>query len=472
MLRRWIGERIITQTDANWIRGEVLHAVDAAIDWDLELLKPPRLTQGAYYTGWVYLPQAKGGQPTCTSSNALVTVCDDETFADPLRANEVELDLRAVIRFHALGHFDYDGGAIDQARYANFVERGAKQAVTFVRERYERLTGDQVPAVAQALLVSARVLNLGGAHAGDDAGLLDALLGAAPNPQVLPQDDSKWSKLRRACAAERDRAVKFLLRRVGARQGGADAVYAVDAARLLAAIAPTRKTWTVEGAFQEGQLDEDARMVRSFVQSVRPEVVAAAVAARRERLAAWGTALREWLGEDFDKAVVVETLRETVNRAVAADVFKESGDLTADRIRSLIDDFRKAAVADARDEIARLTPDAAPGLVLSVLARVDDKVLEIVDRLQEAYNSFLDRLTATVVARLKTYEPDFDPDGADGQPSAADTGAAVQAMAKEIDTLLDGLGSTVQGLSEKAPAPAKPAKGRRRARAAAEGGGS
>jgi hypothetical protein len=217
MLRRWIGERIITQTDANWIRGEVLRAVDAAIDWDLEMLKPPRLTQGAYYTDWVYLPQAKGGQPACTSANALVTVCDDETFADPLRANEVELDLRAVIRFHALGHFDYDGGAPDQARYANFVERSATQAVAFVRERYERLTGDQVPAVAQALLVSARVLDLTGAHAGDDAGLLDALLGTTSNPQLLPQDDSKWSKLRRACAAERDRAVKFLLRRVGAR---------------------------------------------------------------------------------------------------------------------------------------------------------------------------------------------------------------------------------------------------------------
>src|SRR5262249_40920690 len=160
------------------------------------------------------------------------------------------------------------------------------------------------------LLVSARVLNLPGAHAGDDAGLLDALLGSTPDAQLLPQDDSRWSKLRRACAAERDRAVKFLLRRLGARQGGADAVYAVDAARLLAAIAPTRKTWAVEGAFQEGQLDEDARMVRSFVQSVRPEVVAAAVTERRGRLATWGESLREWLGEEFDKSAAVEALRE------------------------------------------------------------------------------------------------------------------------------------------------------------------
>ncbi len=287
MLRKWIGERIINQTDANWIRNAVLHAVDAAIDWDVELLKPPRLTQGAYYTGWVYLPQAKGGQPTCTSANALVTVCDDETFADPLRANEVELDLRAVVRFHELGHFEYDGGAVDQARYANFVERGVGQAVAFVRDRYERLTGDQVPAVAQALLVLARVLNLSGAHAGDDAGLLDALLGATPNQELLPQDHSKWSKLRRACAAERDRAVKFLLRRVGARQGGADAVYAVDAARLLAAVASTRKTWSVDATFQEGQLDENPRMVRSFVQAVRPEVVAAAIAERRAQLTRW-----------------------------------------------------------------------------------------------------------------------------------------------------------------------------------------
>jgi hypothetical protein len=472
MLRKWIGERIITQTDANWIRGEVLQAVDAAIDWDVELLKPPRLTQGAYYTGWVYLPQAKGGQPACTSANALVTVCDDETFADPLQANEVELDLRAVVRFHALGHFEYEGGAIDQARYANFVERSVRQAVAFVRERYERLTGDQVPAVAQALLVSARVLNLSGAHAGDDAVMLDALLGATPDPQTLPQDDSKWSKLRRACAAERDRAVKFLLRRVGARQGGADAVYAVDAARLLATVVSTRKTWSVDAAFHEGQLDEDARMVRSFVQSVRPEVVTAAVAERRDRLTGWGTSLREWLGEEFDKVAAVETLRETVTKAVAADVFKESGDMTADRLRGLIDDFRKAAVADVRDEIGRLIPDAASGLVLSVLARVDDKVLETVDRLREAYNGFVDRMMVAVVAHLKTYEPDFDLNQADAQVPADDTGSAVRAMAAGIDTLLECLGKAVQELAKKAPPPAKPGKGRRATRAIAEGGGS
>ncbi len=471
MLRRWIGERIINQTDANWIRGAVLNAVDAAIDWDMELLKPPRLTQGAYYTGWVYLPQAKGGQPTCTTANALVTVCDDETFADPLRANEVELDLRAVVRFHELGHFDYDGGAIDQARYANFVERGVRQTLAFVRERYERLTGDQVPAVAQALLVSARVVNLSGAHAGDDAGQLDALLGATPHPQTLPQDDSKWSKLRRACAAERDRAVKFLLRRVGARQGGADAVYAVDAARLLAAVASTRKTWSVDATFQEGQLDEDPRMVRSFVQAVRPDVVAAAIAERRSQLTRWSVSLREWLGEEFDKAAALETLRDTVTKAVAADVFKESGDVTADRLRGLIDDFRKAAVADARDEIGRLTPDAAPGLVLSVLARVDDKVLETVDRLREAYNGFMDRITVAVVARLQTYEPDFDPAQADDQAPADDTGSAVRAMATEIDTLLEALDNAAQELAEQTPAPATPAKARRTTRAVAGGGG-
>ncbi len=184
-----------------------------------------------------------------------------------------------------------------------------------------------------------------------------------------------------------------------------------------------------------------------------------------------GASLQEWLGEEFDKAAALETLRDTVTKAVAADVFKESGDVTADRLRGLIDDFRKAAVADVRDEIGRLTPDAAPGLVLSILARVDDKVLETVDRLREAYNGFVDRITVAVVARLRTFEPSFDPAQCDDQAPAADTGSAVRAMATEIDTLLEGLDNAVQELAEKAPAPAKPAKPRRTTRAVAEGGG-
>jgi hypothetical protein len=76
-------------------------------------------------------------------------------------------------------------------------------------------------------------------------------------------------------------------------------------------------------------------------------------------------------------------------------------------------------------------------------------------------------MTVAVAARLKTYEPDFDPAQSDAQAPADDTGSAVQAMAAGIDTLLEGLGKAVQELAEKAPAPAKPAKGRRTARAVA-----
>jgi hypothetical protein len=475
VLREWVGQRIITQTDANWIRGEIVKAVDEFIDWDAELLKPIRLTQQhGYFIKWVYLPQAKGGEPGCTLDNALVTVCDDATFADPIRANEVELDLRALVRFHELKHFDYEGGAVDQARYANFVERAAHQAVAFVRRRYERLAGDQVPAVTQALLVSARLLDLVGAHVADDAGVLEALLAPNPSPQSLPQDETRWSKLRWACAAERERARQFLLRRVGVRQGlKGTAIYAIDAAQVLAAVAPIRKTWAVEAEFPAGPLEEDARMVRSFVHSVRPEVVAAAVRDRRQQFAEWGRATRAWLGPYFDKQAVIDTLRATVNGAVAADVFKESGDVSLERIRGLIDEFRKAAVSETLKEVDRLADDTDPGLVLSVLARVDDRVLETVDRLRDAFSRFLERATAAAVAGLQAYDGAFDPDrpGLPDPGDAAAGSAAVRGMAAEIDTLLAGLGTVVERLVADAPEPIAAAVPRGPVRRVSEGGG-
>jgi len=445
VLRKWRGEGTITQPDANWFRNALVKAVDAFIDWDAELLEPVSLTQ-TYYTGFVYLPNARGGAPTCTASNALMSLCDDATFSDANSGLNVELDLRAVVRYHELEHFDYEDGFTDQARYANLVQRLAAQAVAFVRARYERLAlaGDPVPMVAQALLVSARLLDLPRSHGSGETDALEAIFSSSPDPQHLSQDDTKWARLLRSVTAERRRALQFLLRRVGGRQGSGEKIHAVDATRLLAAVGGTRKSWKVELSWAEAELAEDARLVRSFVLSMRPEIVDAAVAERRQRLKQWVATTIQWLGTEFDKPTVIEVLRETVNKAVAADVFRESGESTADRVRNSISEFQKARVSETLNEINRLSDDAAPGSVLSILSHADDKVLTIVDRLREGYDHFLDRTIAAVQSRLKTMgvDPDATPN-ANGEVNDL-----AKKSAEEIDKQLEAIAVFLEGLSE------------------------
>jgi hypothetical protein len=77
---------------------------------------------------------------------------------------------------------------------------------------------------------------------------------------------------------------------------------------------------------------------------------------------------------------------------------------------------------------------------------VDDRVLDAVDRLREAYTRFLDLATVAAAARLKAYDPTFDP-AAPGVPAPdTDIGAAVQAVTGEIDKLLGQLRYAVQEL--------------------------
>jgi hypothetical protein len=121
--------------------------------------------------------------------------------------------------------------------------------------------------------------------------------------------------------------------------------------------------------------------------------------------------------------------------------------MTPDRIRSLIGDFNKAAVSTTFQEVDRLVDDAEPGLVLSVLARIDEKALETTDRLRDAANRFLDRATAEVVSKLRVYDASFEPE----HPPGADGATAVQAMAAEIDALLAGLDDAAKQLAVAEP---------------------
>jgi hypothetical protein len=478
MLRAWVSTGVVAQVEANWIRGEITKAVDAATDWDMELLKPPKLTQGTYYLRWVYLPKAGGGEPNCTPTNALVTVCPADAFDDPARANEVELDLRALVRYHHRGDFDYEEGAADQARYANFVDRARRQALEFLRTRYERVAGDPVPAVTQALLVSARVLKLLSDDKDrpptfgkdDDASLLDALFAPLPTPVPIPPEDdtSKWAKLVRECVREtelagagkghdarpgREWARQFLLRRVAVRQGDGAKVFGVDAARVLAAVDPIRPTWAVSVAFPGDNLEQEAKLTRAFVQAVRPEVVAAAVAERRQRLTAWGQSTRAWLGAEFDKAAVVEALRDAVSAAVREDVFRAAGDTSPDGLRRLITEFSKAPVETTLKDVDRLSNAAGPGDVLTVLARVNDVVLTTVDRLRDEFTQFLTRSEKATRDRLQAAGE--DPDAPPGANAGA--GAAVQQKRAEIDGLLAELAAGAARLAADAPTDGKPA---------------
>ncbi len=436
MIDKWFTQQVITQSDANWLRGEILEAVNRAIDWDAELLKEINLRTYAGLIERVYLPHARRGEAGVSAGNAIVTLCSDETFADAQKNIEVRRNLEALIRLHVYRDEPFEGSVADRARYSAFAMTAGHQAVAYLRRHYEHVPGDSVPAVAQALLVSARILGIEAALKDDDASVLEAIFAATPTPPT--DDDTAWGKLCRACAAERKRGQDFLLRRVAARQGGGDKCLAIDAPRLLAALAPLRTAFVVVAEFPGERLDTDALFVRKHVDSVRAEVVARAARERRDALVTWGEQVRAWLGPDFEKDEVIRDLRETINDAVREDVFRSS--VTREKLSERLTQFKKAAVTDTLRAVEKLAAETDIGRQLVLLARIDDEAVAVTRRLHDEVAAFLAGTEEEVGRKIRSYASTVG----DETPTAE--GLTAHAT-EELDGLLAELERTVQNLA-------------------------
>lgn len=410
-LDRWATEKKIKQLDATFLRNELLEMIDAAIDWDSELLCVPRdlnvrpgkvaagtddeeesmevvkfpreSLRSAIGPNWVYLPFSQTATGA-TADDALFTVCTE----DEASLLSVRFELRALVRFHTRKTFDYEGGDEDRAWYARLCERAVRQAIPFLRRRYERVPDNDaaVTAVAQTLYVSARVLNLNGAHSNQDAEVLDAVLN--PGPGGFSESSDRWQLFRQACAANRLLARDFLLRRLAVRQGGGDTLYGIDGTRLLAAIAPVRKSCRVETEFpgKSQDLDENARKVREFVVAVGPQPTDAAVKFRCDELAAWAQSTRSWLGDDFDKKAFVTECLELLKQAKELGVFR--ADVEYETLRKMAKAFEESAVAEAMRAVDRLIDDASPSVLLTALVQTPDDAVRTAKTFRVAFEAF------------------------------------------------------------------------------------
>lgn len=333
--------------------------------------------------------------------------------------------------------FDYEGGDEDRAWYARLCERAVRQAIPFLRRRYERVPENDVAvtAVAQALYVSARVLNLDGAHGNQDAEVLDAVL--HPGPGGFPETADRWQEFRQACAVNRLLARDFLLRRIAVRQGGGDTLYGIDGTRLLTAIAPVRKSCKVEAEFpgKSQDLDENARKVRGFVVALGPQATDAAVKFRRDALAAWAASTRSWLGDDFDKKAFVTECIELLKQAKELGVFR--ADVEYETLRKMAKSFEESAVVEAMRAVDRLTGAPSPSVLLTALVQAPDDAMRTAETFRDAFDAFVKQTMPYAVSKInKTL-------GLAQVPQAADPKSILAAEAAKLDADLQAIAAAL-----------------------------
>jgi len=169
----------------------------------------------------------------------------------------------AVIRFQGLhqSSWDYLEADTDLPRYAAFLESIADRARTFVLRRYFKTAWNPIPALVQGLLIGARALGVDAATKDRSPSSLiqslftvpEAILSPQPTTNVGDADGTRWDEFTdtvRRCRRGGDNNARdqsswqgHLLNLVGARQGQADTVHAIDVMRLKPAVEETILNW-------------------------------------------------------------------------------------------------------------------------------------------------------------------------------------------------------------------------------------
>jgi hypothetical protein len=389
-INAWRETRTLTQGDANAIRTWLVDAYMSQADPDSELLKQFTLSNAAVNLPWV----------TTGNAYAFLVVLPEAEQTDQETADEFFGAIAAVTRYHTNFSWDYDGGEMDAVRYAAFigklVERWTPQLVAKARGEDDA----QVVGLGTHLLINARILNLKGAASKDYSDNLAAILDPGPSQAPHPANtEDGWSKLQNAAANARGELRTKLLERVGARQGGAATVHAIDPTRLLEGLQAMRKDEWVppqKAGGVEGLNSATTNHLKDVVGSEMPRTVQA----RRERLGKLCKSISENLGEDSDVEKIKQTVYETVNAAKENGVFS-STEGTAESLTNRFKDLGpiKTHLGFAQNAIE--DSGSVYGPILSKLAEVDSSVLERLVEALKAYDSFLTATTRAAEENLK-----------------------------------------------------------------------
>lgn len=399
---KWSQGTQLGHNEANKLRKMIADGVTAWIDWDQLLLKPMELRHEQ-----VFIPRARGG--TGDAEKALITLCSDATMDNADHLLKIILALRSLVRFEHYKTWGYRDSAADFGYYANFMQRASSEAAEKLPARYASIAGDSVPALSQSLIFGARVLNLEGAHGTNDASLANAIFALAP--PVDTSDASNWGKLRTGCGLTRSNARELLLRQVAARQGGAEKVHAIDAARVLPPTKQLKREGRVTASFPGERLtDPNDESVRRHVTELQRDNIQGWIEERRRELVEWRTRANNWLGLNFDKDAVAKTLFETVQEIQRLGLYP-NGVATRDTLKANIEAFRVSALRECIGHIDRLDDCNDQGTILSAVAQVNDAHRISLVTLIENFDRFLKATQLNVETQLRIAGADLVEEG-------------------------------------------------------------
>jgi hypothetical protein len=434
VLEQWRRGSTLVQRDANTIRRLVFDAARSSLDWDWCLHRPSLWESkwGEKQHERLYLPRANGGEGR-TASDAAACICTTEDLNSEANSARIKLALMGLIRIKLIykDNRSYDGVEKDLAAAGPLVERVAAGLQRHIQGSYTGVAWDPGPLLVEGLLIGARALGVEGAQRDDLADLSNALFEPAPatNPEGL--SGTIWADYCAALAQCRGSGDEpswraCLLDLLGARQGGANKVHAVDAARLKYLIEGVVKHWS-----HASQTPTNTVAGSDILEKIRPIYInlrrsAPAVDTETQALVAWRQRCINWMGAEFDQNEVLQLMKEAENAAHEAGLLAHAANRRP--FNASIEAFRNSPVKAALEDVAKFKPNDR-GSALILIGRRHAPTVRVTDGLMEAYDALERDLKDKLESARLTY----------GADPIAEAVAVLQAALLEAERSLGGL---------------------------------
>lgn len=332
-LESWVGGEELSQTPANQLRSAIVSALNQAIDWNAECMKPVPAKQTV-----IGLPNARG------NNQAKLMFAKNTNDSD----GRLRRTLLAFLRFEDQGAaWSYPEADEDTALIANALERLIPEYLDMVNDEIP----EYVAVLATILARQGQVLGVAPKRVAGRQSIMDAVF--VPAPEIKQKNyepnsaEDRWHRLQIKAVSERKGLQELLASKLGAFQGMGSTVYAIDVARLSLSDAETPKSLS-------GDLTPEQREHVSNLSL--PKLRARAVPLAKE-LSGLATLVRHELGESFDKQAVFKELRLLADSAEEANVWPSNFQVGKKALINMLERFRDAPLTDVLEKVEPL-PEA------------------------------------------------------------------------------------------------------------------
>ncbi len=402
ILDSWNNQEFLQQDIAGELRPLIYSAIGERIEWDTEmLLKGVFASSGTTYfkSRNITFFSRKVTRETISGVKLYLPLNPDDT--DEFR--ETAIAFQGMLQYKHYKHWKFPEGDRYFRTYAKQLERWSQYVVEQIR-LYPRESGEPWCPVPAAVELLAIATTMAGHSTNSTEDLINALF-LKLEQKDLEHRSATWKKLFGILQKHREDLLEIVTSRTACTKGSSKQFQIIDTAQILEHLKQVGKSWQ-----PQSEIPADVREKFPAIDKARQavdELLEKAIQEECDRQLAVYHSLVSELGEDINKKDVADVVKQAMERAREAAVFR--GRKSFDDLISVLKQFKAIGLSSYIDTMKRVqlekdSPDIQPGKLLKYLSENHQKAMTESSDFLNSTNNFLDASLTEVKNRIEELE--------------------------------------------------------------------